>query len=416
MTDTTSQAGYSSAQTIAVLTGASVMLTMSMGMRQSFGMFVAPVTQDLGISVADFTLAIAIQNLTWGLSQPFIGAFADKFGCRMMTVFGSLLYAAGLGVTMMAEGPVALWIGLGFMIGLALACTALSLALSASARAVSAVKRSITLGTVSAAGSIGTFIAAPLAQGLITSDGWLMAMVGFLGLCVVMIPAAFFVGAGDKTAMQMARTSTASDAHLSLKEVLAEAWQHKGYVTMAVAYFVCGLQLIFIAAHLPTYLELCGQSPTLSAQALGVIGGFNAIGCYILGWMGGKYPKHVLLGSVYILRSAFIVVYFLLPATPTTTLVFAAVMGLLWLGVAPLVTGLVGQIFGLRYMATLTGLAFFCHQTGSFFGAWGAGLIFDALGNYDLAWQIGVSIGVTAGIAQIFMDDKPTPRMYLAAA
>jgi MFS family permease len=416
MTDTTSQAGYSSAQTIAVLTGASVMLTMSMGMRQSFGLFVAPVTQDLGISVADFTLAIAIQNLTWGLSQPFIGAFADKFGCRMMTVFGSLLYAAGLGVTMMAEGPVALWIGLGFMIGLALACTALSLALSASARAVSAVKRSITLGTVSAAGSIGTFIAAPLAQGLITSDGWLMAMVGFLGLCVVMIPAAFFVGAGDKTAMQMARTSTASDAHLSLKEVLAEAWQHKGYVTMAVAYFVCGLQLIFIAAHLPTYLELCGQSPTLSAQALGVIGGFNAIGCYILGWMGGKYPKHVLLGSVYILRSAFIVVYFLLPATPTTTLVFAAVMGLLWLGVAPLVTGLVGQIFGLRYMATLTGLAFFCHQTGSFFGAWGAGLIFDALGNYDLAWQIGVSIGVTAGIAQIFMDDKPTPRMYLAAA
>ena len=416
MTDTTSQAGYSSAQTIAVLTGASVMLTMSMGMRQSFGLFVAPMTQDLGISVADFTLAIAIQNLTWGLSQPFIGAFADKFGCRMMTVFGSLLYAAGLGVTMMAEGPVALWIGLGFMIGLALACTALSLALSASARAVSAVKRSITLGTVSAAGSIGTFIAAPLAQGLITSDGWLMAMVGFLGLCVVMIPAAFFVGAGDKTAMQMARTSTASDAHLSLKEVLAEAWQHKGYVTMAVAYFVCGLQLIFIAAHLPTYLELCGQSPTLSAQALGVIGGFNAIGCYILGWMGGKYPKHVLLGSVYILRSAFIVVYFLLPATPTTTLVFAAVMGLLWLGVAPLVTGLVGQIFGLRYMATLTGLAFFCHQTGSFFGAWGAGLIFDALGNYDLAWQIGVSIGVTAGIAQIFMDDKPTPRMYLAAA
>jgi len=415
MTDTTTHPGYTSAQTIAVLTGASLMLTMSMGMRQSFGLFVAPVTQDLGISVADFTLAIAIQNFTWGLSQPFIGAFADKFGCRMMTVFGSLLYAAGLGVTMMAEGAIALWIGLGFMVGLALACTALSLALSASARAVSATKRSLTLGTVSAAGSIGTFVAAPLAQGLIVSDGWLMAMVGFLGLCVVMIPAAFFVGAGDKTALQMARNSTASDAHLSLKGVLAEAWQHKGYVTMSVAYFVCGLQLIFITTHLPAYLAICGQSPTLSAQALGVIGGFNAIGCYVLGWLGGKYPKHVLLGSVYILRSSFIVVYFLLPATPTTTLVFAAVMGLLWLGVAPLVTGLVGQIFGLRYMATLTGMAFFCHQTGSFVGAWGGGLIFDALGNYDLAWQIGVAIGVTAGIAQIFMDDRPTPRMNAAA-
>jgi MFS family permease len=411
MAVTTSAPGYTSAQTISVLTGASLMLTMSMGMRQSFGLFVLPVTQDLGISVADFTLAIAIQNFTWGLTQPLIGAFADRFGCRMMCILGSLLYAAGLGVTMMAEGPTALWIGLGVMVGLALACTGLSLALAASARAVSALKRSVTLGTISAAGSIGTFISAPLAQGLIDSDGWLMAMVGFLGLCVVMIPAAFFTGAGDETQHKMVKASTGSDAGMSLKQVLTEAWQHKGYVTMAVAYFVCGLQLIFIAAHLPAYLEICGQSPTLSAQALGVIGGFNAIGCYILGWMGGKYPKHILLGSVYILRSGFIVVYFLLPATPTTTLIFAAVMGLLWLGVAPLVTGLVGQIFGLRNMATLTGIAFFCHQTGSFFGAWGAGLLFDAMGNYDLAWQIGVAIGVIAGMAQMFMNDTPTPRM-----
>jgi len=411
MAVTTSAPGYTSAQTISVLTGASLMLTMSMGMRQSFGLFVLPVTQDLGISVADFTLAIAIQNFTWGLTQPLIGAFADRFGCRMMCILGSLLYAAGLGVTMMAEGPIALWIGLGVMVGLALACTGLSLALAASARAVSALKRSVTLGTISAAGSIGTFISAPLAQGLIDSDGWLMAMVGFLGLCVVMIPAAFFTGAGDETQHKMVKASAGSDAGMSLKQVLTEAWQHKGYVTMAVAYFVCGLQLIFIAAHLPAYLEICGQSPTLSAQALGVIGGFNAIGCYILGWMGGKYPKHILLGSVYILRSGFIVVYFLLPATPTTTLIFAAVMGLLWLGVAPLVTGLVGQIFGLRNMATLTGIAFFCHQTGSFFGAWGAGLLFDAMGNYDLAWQIGVAIGVIAGMAQMFMNDTPTPRM-----
>ena len=411
MAVTTSAQGYTSAQTISVLTGASLMLTMSMGMRQSFGLFVLPVTQDLGISVADFTLAIAIQNFTWGLTQPLIGAFADRFGCRIMCILGSLLYAAGLGVTMMAEGPIALWIGLGVMVGLALACTGLSLALAASARAVSALKRSVTLGTISAAGSIGTFISAPLAQGLIDSDGWLMAVVGFLGLCVVMIPAAFFTGAGDETQHKMVKASTGSDASMSLKQVLTEAWQHKGYVTMAVAYFVCGLQLIFIAAHLPAYLEICGQSPTLSAQALGVIGGFNAIGCYILGWMGGKYPKHILLGSVYILRSGFIVVYFLLPATPTTTLIFAAVMGLLWLGVAPLVTGLVGQIFGLRNMATLTGIAFFCHQTGSFFGAWGAGLLFDAMGNYDLAWQIGVAIGVIAGMAQMFMNDTPTPRM-----
>lgn len=396
--------------------GASLMLTMSMGMRQSFGLFVNPVTQDLGISVADFTLAIALQNLTWGLSQPLIGAVADRIGCRTMTILGSLLYAAGLAVTISASGPLALWIGLGIMVGLALACTGLSLALAASARAVSSLKRSVTLGTISAFGSIGTFVAAPLAQGLIDKDGWILAMVSFLGLCAVMIPAAFFTGAGDKAfqSQLINAQSGPEETNMPLKEVLAEAWAHKGYVTMAVAYFVCGLQLIFIAAHLPAYLEICGQSPTLSAQALGVIGGFNAIGCYVLGWLGGKFPKHVLLGSVYILRSSFIVIYFLLPATPTTTLVFAAVMGLLWLGVAPLVNGLVSQIFGLRNMATLTGIAFFCHQTGSFMGAWGAGLLFDSMGNYDLAWQIGVLIGVTAGMFQIFMNDTPTPRIRRA--
>jgi MFS family permease len=415
MTATPEPVGYTSAQTVAVLTGASVMLTMSMGMRQSWGLFIAPVTQDLGISVADFTLAIALQNLVWGVTQPVIGAFADKFGCRVITVFGTLLYAAGIGVTMMATDAAMLIVGLGVMIGLALSCTALSLALAASARAVSPARLSVVLGTISAAGSIGSFIAAPLAQGLIASHGWLMAMVAFLGLCAVMLPAAFFTGAGDKTAAEIQKHSTARDATLTLKQVLWEASRHKGYVTTAVAYFVCGLQLIFLATHLPNYLAICGQSPELGALALGVIGGFNAIGCYILGWMGGRYPKHVLLGLVYILRSAFIVIYFLLPATPTTTLVFAALMGLLWLGVAPLVTGLIGEIFGLRYVATLSGVAFFFHQAGSFIGVWGAGLIVDSLGSYDLAWQIGVVIGVAAGIAQIFADDKPTPQIAAPA-
>jgi predicted MFS family arabinose efflux permease len=416
MTSSTTRVGFTSAQTTAVLVGSSVMLTMSMGMRQSWGLFIAPVTQDLGVSVADFTLAIALQNLIWGVTQPVIGAYADKFGCRTMTVFGTFLYAAGIGVTMAATGPATLILGLGVMIGLALSCTALSLALAASARAVSAARQSVVLGTISAAGSIGSFIAAPLAQGLIASDGWLMAMVAFLGLCAVMLPAAFFTGAGDKTALEMQRHSRSGDAGLTLRQVLHDAVRHRGYVTTALAYFVCGLQLIFIATHLPNYLAICGQAPELGALALGVIGGFNAIGCYVLGWMGGRYPKHVLLGLVYILRSAFIVIYFILPATPATTLVFAAVMGLLWLGVAPLVTGLIGQIFGLKYVATLTGVAFFFHQAGSFAGVWGAGLIVDALGAYDLAWQIAVAIGVAMGIAQIFADDKPTPERTAPAA
>ena len=398
--------------TLAVLAGASVMLTMSMGMRQSFGLFVTPVTQDIAITVADFTLAIAVQNLVWGISQPFIGGIADKFGCRVVTLLGTVLYAAGLAITMFASGRVELVLGLGVLVGLALSCTALNLALAATARAVSPRRRSMVLGTVSAAGSIGTFLAAPLAQGLIDEAGWQIAVVGFIGLCVVMLPAAYFTGAGDK-AHAIARQARPQP---SFGIVLREAARHRGYVIMAVAFFVCGLQLIFVATHLPAYLATCGQPPELGALALAVIGGFNALGCYILGWMGDKMPKHIILGSVYILRSLSIVVYFSLPASPLTTLVFAAVIGLLWLGVAPLVNGLVVQIFGLGFVATLSGIAFFSHQLGSFVGAWGAGLIFDALGSYDLAWQIGVAIGITAGIAQIFMDDRPTPRMTAAGA
>lgn len=426
MTDAEVAAQQLKFQTVSVLTGASVMLTLSMGMRQSFGLFVAPVTEDIGISVADFTLAIAVQNVIWGITQPFIGALADKFGCRTVTILGTFLYAAGLGLTVVATGPIALMIGMGVLIGLAMSCTALSLALAASARAVSATRRSLVLGSISAAGSIGTFIAAPMAQVLLANYGWQMALLGFVGLCAIMIPAAYFTGAGDKTFLRKAQQDAADvlagkvsrdpDAGLSLGGVLNEAAGHRGFIIMAVAFFVCGLQLVFLTTHLPAYLAICGQSPALSAQALAVIGAFNAAGCYLLGWLGDKFPKHILLGIVYILRSGAIVVYFMVPASPTTTLIFAAVMGLLWLGVAPLVNGLVVQIFGLRYVATLSGIAFFSHQVGSFLGAWGGGILFDNSGNYDLAWQIGVAIGIAAGVAQIFMDDKPTPRMAAAAA
>ena len=409
-------AGYSRTQTLAVLAGAGVMLTLSMGMRQSFGLFITPVTQDVGITVADFTLAIAIQNLVWGVSQPLIGGIADRFGCRLVTLLGTLLYAAGLAATIYATEPIVLVIGLGFMIGIALSCTALNIGLAATARAVSPLKQSMILGAVAAVGSIGTFIAAPLAQGLINGAGWQVAMIGFIGLCAVMLPAAFFAGAGDGANREAFDMEAAGGTPMSFRAVLAEAAGHRGYVVMAMAFFVCGLQLIFVATHLPAYLAICGQPPELGATALGVIGGFNAIGCYILGWLGDRLPKHVLLGTVYILRSLTIVVYFMIPPSTVTTLIFAAVMGILWLGVAPLVNGLVVRIFGLGFVATLAGIAFLSHQIGSFLGAWGAGLIVDATGSYDLAWQIGVAIGITAGIAQIFMDDRPTARVAAAAA
>lgn len=416
MTDQSQASGNTRAVIIVVLLGASLMLTMSMGMRQSLGLFVTPVTLDIGVSVAQFTFALAVQNIVYGMTQPFVGAIADRFGCRAVAVSGSLLYTAGLAVMMMATGPIALVIGMGLMIGVAMSCVSLSIALAASGRVVSPAKQSITFGSVSAFGSIGTFVAAPLAQYLIVAYDWKVAMVGFLALCVIMIPGAFLVGAGDKSMRRPLPKAIDAGAGLSLKAALSEAAGHRGYVTMAVAFFVCGLQLVFLTTHLPAYLALCGQSPELSATALAVIGGFNAIGCYLLGWLGGRLPKQYLLGGVYILRSLFIVAYFMSSPTPASTVIFAAAMGLLWLGTAPLVSGLIGHIFGLRYMATLSGIAFFSHQLGSFVGAWGGGLLFDALGSYDLAWKIGVGIGLAAGIGQMFMDAKRTPRMEAAAA
>ncbi len=403
-------------QTLYVLVGASLMLTVSMGMRQAFGLFITPVTRDIAVTVTDFAFALAVQNIVWGATQPFTGAFADKFGCRAITVFGSVLYAAGLVVTVMAKGPVMLLLGMGVMIGLAMSCVSLSLALAASAKVVTPAKRSMTLGLVSSAGSLGSFICAPLAQTLIVNYGWKAATLGFLALCAIMVPAAWCVGAMDKSSPRPLPGAMDRDTGLSLMGALREALRHRGYVIMAIAFFVCGLQLVFLTTHLPAYLALCGQSPQLSATALATIGGFNAIGCYVLGWLGGKLPRQYLLGGVYILRSLFFIAYFTSPATPTTTVIFAAAMGLLWLGTAPLVSGLIGHIFGLRYMATLSGMAFFSHQLGSFVGAWGGGLLFDALGNYNVAWKIGVAIGLSAGIAQLFMETRPTARMAAAPA
>jgi predicted MFS family arabinose efflux permease len=404
----------SRAQSLAVLIGASLMLSLAMGMRQSLGLFMVPITRDLALTAADFTFAIAVQNIVWGITQPVIGAVADRFGIRKVAIAGVFVYAAGLGLTAIG-GQIGLLLGAGILIGVALSATGSSLAMSAAARVATPSSRSLILGIVSGAGSLGTFAAAPMAQSLIVSDGWVLALVGFIGLTAAMLPAAFFAGSADRVAPG-AGGRRFDEPSQTLRGVLGEASRHGGYVVMASAFFVCGLQLVFLTTHLPTYLANCGLDPMLSAEALATIGMFNVGGSYLFGWLGDRYPKQVLLGLVYILRSLAIAAYFLFPASTASTLLFAAAMGTLWLGVVPLVNGLVAQIFGLRYMATLTGIAFFSHQVGSFLGAWGGGILYDMLGSYDRAWQSAVAIGLVAGVAQIFMDDRPTPRLAAAPA
>jgi predicted MFS family arabinose efflux permease len=259
---------------------------------------------------------------------------------------------------------------------------------------------------VSALGSLGLTMASPLAQWLIGTDGWQMALLAFVGLAVVMLPAAFAAGGADRIEIE-----TTAGAPQSIGNAVREALAHPGYLVMAGAFFVCGLQLVFITTHLPTYLAICGLDPTVGANALALIGLFNVAGSYLFGWLGGRYSKRVLLGGIYVLRSIFLTVYFVTPPSETSTLVFAAAMGTLWLGVIPLVSGLVTHLFGLRYMATISGIAFFSHQVGSFIGAWGGGLVYEWLGSYDRAWQAAVVVGLIAGSLQMTMNTTPTARL-----
>jgi len=382
-----------------ILLGASLMLTLSMGIRQSLGIFMQPLTRDVGISISEFTLAIAIQNLAWGFTQPIAGAYAARFGFRPIMLIGAGLYIAGLILMASAQGLLSIMIGAGILIGTSLSCIASSVSMAVAARAVPAPSRSLVLGIVSAAGSLGALIAAPLGQALSQEYGWRFGVAGFVILSLALIPATWFAGKVDKVPLP-ATTSTDMD-NISAKTAAGRAFGNASFIVMTGAYFVCGMQLVFLTTHLPTYLAICGMDPMLSAQTLGVIGGFNVIGSLFFGWAGGRWNKLALLGGIYFSRSLILAWYFMQTPTTTTTLIFAALMGFLWLGVGPLVAGSIDEMFGLKWQAMISGLAFMSHQLGSFLGALGGGLIYDSLGSYTLAWQVGVAIGLTAGIIQI---------------
>ena len=385
-----------------ILIGTALLLTLGMGMRQSFGLFLTPVTRDLAIAAADFTLALAVQNIVWGLSQALVGGIADRFGLRITMMAGAAIYVVGLGVMAAAQGALALVIS-GGLIGVALSCTATSLAMAACVRAVSEQRRSMMLGLISATGSLGTLVVPLATQALLAHEPWQVGALFFVLLAVAMLPAAFLAGGAD-------RFPGHSTATTSMREVLGQAMRNRPFLVMSGAYFVCGLNLVFLSTHLPAYLTLCGQDPMLGAEALAMIGGASAIGSLLTGWLGGIYPRHILLGLLYILRSVMIAAYFVLPPTPASMLLFAAAMGMLWWpGLVPLIGGLVAEIFGTRYLATLLGVSFVVHQAGSSLGAWGGGLIFDLYGSYDAAWQIGTLIGFAAGVVQI-VAGGPTRR------
>ncbi|MGD0431542.1 MAG: MFS transporter [Acetobacteraceae bacterium] len=391
--------------TVVILIGASAMMSIAMGMRQCLGLFLRPVTQDLGLTAADFTFAIAVQNIAWGVCQAPIGALADKWGIRPVLVAGAAVYVAAMAIMAAATGT-AMLVASGALVGVAVACTGSSLAMTAAARSASPERRSMILGVVSAFSSVGTLVVAPLLQFMLARWDWRFGVGLFVALALAIIPMALMAGSVD-------RMPQPAEKRADMGDVIRVALKSRPFVVLCCTYFVCGLQLIFVSTHLPNYLAICGQDPMLSATALATIGGVNIFGSWIAGYLGGIYPKHILLGITYLARSVVLTVYFLIPPSPLSTIIFAAAMGMFWLGVIPLVSGFVAELFGTRYMATILGLSFVIHQMGSVMGAWGGGLIFDAFGSYDVAWRFGVIVGLTAGAVQILFGGPVRPRRDL---
>ena len=388
-------------QLILLLALSGMIISICVGLRQSMGLFMRPLMADFGITATAFGFTIALQNIVWGLSQPFVGALADKYGPRPVLVGTSLLYAIGLSMILFAKDiPGGLTLA-GIVIGVGVAGTGFGVLIGTVSRATPPEKRSQTVGLVSALGSLGTMVLAPLGQSMIDHWGWKAAMLGFAAIAASMallsLPIREHALADPK----------APRARANVREAAREALGHRGYMFMALAFFACGFQLVFITTHLPQYLQVCGVDPTVGGTALGLIGLFNAIGTYGFGLLGARYSQKHLLAMIYLLRTLFICVFLVVPISATSTLVFAAAMGLLWLGVAPLVTGVIGRIFGLAHFNTLYGMVFFSHQLGSFLGAWMGGVVFDRFHNYDVAWGALIAIGIGAFLLQWTMEDRP---------
>ncbi len=385
---------------LVVLSGALVMST-AMGIRQTFGLFIGPFSFDRGMPVTLIAFAIALHNLVWGLAQPFAGAAADRHGPAPVVAVGAMTFAAGLSVAAMAPSGIMLILGMGVLVGIGISCTSFGVVLTAVGRAASAEKRSLAMGLASAGGSAGQIILLPMAQ-MITDRSGLSAALFALALVILMAgPFGFLLDRRDKRAAPMPEPPAAP-----LRAVVAQACSHPGYRLLTIGFFTCGFQLAFIATHLPGYLSLCHMPIGLGATALALIGLFNMAGSWACGWLGGRFRQQHVLGWLYLIRGVAIGAFFLLPKTTTSVIVFAAVMGLAWLGTVPLTSGLVAKVFGTRHLGTLFGVCFLSHQIGSFLGAWLGGLVFDVTGSYSLVWGATAIAGLVAAVLHFPINDR----------
>ena len=392
-----------------VLTCGTIILFISFGARNIFGIILDPMTASTGLSVGNFSFAIGLQAVIWGLTTPITASLAERYGTARMIALGGVLYAAGLILMSLVQIPIQMNLTAGLMLGLGLSATGFPIILAAITKRVDAKRRSLFLGIGSAAGSSGQLALVPIGQFFISGYGWAVTAIIFGCLVALIVPLA---SAMRDPKREAADPNAAPEQKLT--EAVGEAMSHRGFLLLAAGYFVCGYQVMFLGTHLPNFLTEAGQNPWVGATALSLIGLFNIFGTLAWGAMGGKWRMKYLLTSIYLLRSLVLAIFILLPVTPWSTYIFAAAIGLLWLATVPLTSGLVARIFGLRYMATLTGIVFFSHQLGSFAGAWLGGLFFDQAGSYDTIWWIGVLLGVIAAALHFPIDDKPVERVQTA--
>ncbi len=377
-----------------VITAGSLILLLSMGPRSAMGFFQIPLLADTGWGRSDFGLAMALQNLAWGIGQPFFGGLADRYGTARVLVLAGIVYAAGLVLMSWTSSIMWLNLGGGMLTGLGVAAASFSIVLSAFSRVVSEERRSMAFGIGTAAGSAGTFVFAPLTQGLISYFDWQHALV-IMGGLMLAIPLLGIVLRGNAGNGQ---AGEANAYQQSVLEVIREAFAHKSYVLLFFGFFVCGFQVAFITAHFPAYLGDIGIDVSYAVIAITLIGLFNIIGSLSAGFAGQRRSKARLLSFIYLGRSIAVTAFLLLPQTPTSVIIFSIVMGLLWLSTVPPTNGLVVVMFGTRNLGLLSGVVFFSHQIGSFLGVWLGGFLYDRFGSFDEVWWLGVALGIFAAI------------------
>ncbi|MFC6444432.1 MFS transporter [Shinella zoogloeoides] len=388
-----------------IIVAGSLIAVLTFGPRSAMGFFQLPMLQDTGWDRTTFGLAMALQNLAWGVSQPFFGAIADKFGTWRVLLVSGLVYALGLFLMSLGTSPLWLHVGGGVLVGLGVGAGSFGILLSAFARNVTPDQRSMAFGICTAAGSAGMFLFAPLSQGLISAYGWSDSLV-YLGMLMLLVPLIAIPLRGNSSS----GITAASEYKQTIGEALKEALGHRSYLLLVAGFFVCGYQVAFITAHFPAYLGDIGIDARYAVIALALIGFFNIIGSLAAGFIGQRYSKPYFLAYIYIARSVAVSAFILLPKSPASVVIFAIVMGLLWLSTVPPTNGLVAIMFGTKHLGLLGGIVFLSHQVGSFLGVWMGGYLYDHFGTYDPVWWLGVALGLFAAVVHWPIEERGVPR------